>query len=190
MREGTVTTAGVTALGGHRPFRGDEFEIAAAAGLPAEVRDEFAALETGTRIAFDLADPLSVEGEPSDLPGGAWSVNTYQDSNGLTIRVAAAPSSDPRVRRANTPDTYEWFASTLANLQPQQSLLIVTTPIYVPAQHAAALRMLALPYGVDIETVGVDSDDAPSLKQVFTSIHYLQEIRSTIRALKDLWEVL
>jgi hypothetical protein len=100
-----------------------------------------------------------------------------------------APSSDPAARRADTADTYDWFAGTLARLEPGQSLLAVTTAIYVPAQHAAALRMLALPYGVRVETVGVvPGDVVPALAQSFTPSNYLQEVRSAIRAYRQLMD--
>ena len=49
----------------------------------------------------------------------------------------------------------------VAHLQPGQRLLIVTTAIYVPFQHANALRMFSLPYGALIDTVGVEPGEAP-----------------------------
>lgn len=187
IRSGSVRTSEVTALGGHRPFRGDEHELAVkVAGLP-DVTEEYEALDAGTRRAFGLGEPKSEEGEVSDLPGGTWSVRSYTDPSGLLVRVAAAPSSAPTRRRADTADTYQWFASRLARLKPGQSLLAVTTAIYVPAQQAAALRMLALPFGVRVETVGVTPGDViPALAQEFTATHYLQEIRSAIRSYRQL----
>ncbi|MGY1829078.1 hypothetical protein ACI8AA_01470 [Geodermatophilus sp. SYSU D01180] len=181
IRSGTVRTPEVTALGGHRPFGGNEHDLARRAGVP-DVAEEYEALDVGTRRAFDLQAPTAEEGEVSDLPGGTWSVRTYRTPTGLRIRVAAAPSSSPAERRANTPDTYEWFARRLARLEPGQRLLAITTAIYVPAQQAAALRMLALPFGVEVETVGVvPGDVVPELAQPFTATNYLQEIRSAIR---------
>lgn len=186
IRSGAVRTSGVTALGGHRPFRGDEQELASKAGLPG-VTEEYEALDAGIRRAFDLGAPTSEEGEASDLPGGTWSVRSYTDSTGLLVRVAAAPSSTPAQRRADTADTYQWFARNLAKLEPGQALLAVTTAIYVPAQQAAALRMLALPFGVEVETVGVTPGDViPALAQTFTASNYLQEIRSAIRGYRGL----
>jgi hypothetical protein len=188
IRSGAVRTQHVTALGGHRPFRGDEFELAARAEFPA-LQEEFEALDQGVRSAFGLETPMAEDGAESDLPGGRWSVRSYECNAGLQIRVAAAPSSDPVARRADTADTYNWFASTLARLKPGQSLLAVTTAIYVPAQHAAALRMLALPYGVRVETVGVVPGDVlPALAQSFTPSNYLQEVRSAIRAYRQLMD--
>lgn len=186
IRADSVRTPQVTALGGHRPFRGDEFELAARAGIP-EVAEEFEALDQGTRRAFALGEPTAEIGEQSELPGGTWSVRTYTTPTGLQVSVAAAPSSEPLTRRADTADTYAWFAEHLAHLERGQSLLAVTTAIYVPAQQAAALRMLGLPFHVRVETVGVVPGEViPALAQSFTPSNYLQEIRSAIRAYRSL----
>jgi hypothetical protein len=189
LQSGIITTPEVTALGGHRPFRGDEFALAAQAGL-SDVTEEYEALDEGTRRAFGLGAPVESAGEQSDSVGGTWTVRTYEHPSGYRVRVAAAPSTEPDKRRANTPDTYQWFARTLARLQPEQRLLAVTTAIYVPAQHAAALRMLGLPFGVEIETVGVAPSTAGPLTQTFTASNYLQEIRSTIQSYRALFDAM
>ena len=185
LNDGAITTAEVTALGGHRPFAGDELALAAAAELP-DVTEEYEALDAGTRRAFGLGAPVESTGEQSNSTGGTWTVRTYQHPSGYRVRVAAAPSSEPGTRRANTADTYQWFARTLARLEPGQRLLAVTTAIYVPAQHAAALRMLGLPFGVEIETVGITPSTAGPLAQTFTTSNYLQEMRSTIQSYRAL----
>ena len=65
----------------------------------------------------------------------------------------------------------------------------MTIAIYVPAQQAAALRMLALPFDVRVETIGVVPGSVlPELAQTFTPSHYLQEIRSAIRGYRALHE--
>lgn len=105
----------------------------------------------------------------------------------MPVQVAAAPSSEPTKRRADTPDSYAFFAKQLAALQPGERLLMVTTPIYVPAQHAAAVRMLALPYGVEVDTVGNEPGVIPGAAvQQFSATKYLLEVRSTVRALRRL----
>ncbi|WP_146174036.1 ATP-binding protein [Saccharothrix carnea] len=184
--DGTVATRSLVALGGHRGFKGDEFDLARQAGHP-DLNEEYEALDRGTRIAFRLGEPESVEGEESELLGGTWGVRRYRTESGVRVAVAAAPSSDPEHRRANTPDSYAWFATQFAKLIPGQRILAVTTPIYVPAQHAAALRMLALPYGVEVDTVGYDPTLMPAaLDQPFSPTKYLLEIRSTVHALRGL----
>ena len=75
------------------------------------------------------------------------------------VSVIAAPSSEPEVRRTNTPDSYQWFATEFAGLQAGQRLLLVTSDIYVPFQHADAVRVLGLPYEVTVETMGIQPGD-------------------------------
>lgn len=186
LREGVVTTTSVVALGGFRPFGEQETQLAIACGFPG-LTEEFEALDAGTRRAFDLPEPISEAGETFDDPGSSWGVREYDEPSGTRVRVAAAPSSEPKARRANTADSYGWFATKLAQLERGSRILAVTTAIYVPAQQAAALRMLNLEFGVDVDTVGIEPGDVvPELAQPFTPTKYLLEIRSTIRALRDL----
>ncbi|MFG2551841.1 hypothetical protein ACGFWF_18115 [Streptomyces sp. NPDC048581] len=190
IRSGQVTAGSVTALGGHRPFVGDEFELAAQAGAP-ELAEEYEAMDFGTRRAFGLGAPESVEGEESELPGGTWGVRHYRTADGMPLQVVAAPSSEPARRRADTPDSYAFFAGRVAALQPGERLLLVSTAIYVPAQHAAAVRMLKLPFGVEVDTVGNAPGAVAGMPpQRFTATKYLLEVRSTVRSLARLAEAL
>ncbi|MHC3471004.1 hypothetical protein ACYF6T_20145 [Streptomyces sp. 7R007] len=198
ISEGTVTAGAVTALGGHRPFAKEakdpnelESVLAERLGHP-ELTEEYQALDLGTRLAFGLGDPEREEGEtspdPARLPGLTWGVRHYRTAGGLSVRVAAAPSTAPE-RRAHTGETYAFFASRMASLKPGARLLLVTTPIYQPMQHFTAIRMLALPHDVEVETVGGDvTDRAPALHQPFTPTRYLNEVRTTVRALRALAE--
>ena len=188
LRERTIEASAVTALGGYRELRGDELELAARFGM-SDLTDELDAMHAGMRAAFELGEPVDDRGEPSDVVGAAWRVVEYAGPHEIPLRVVAAPSREPGGRRANTPDTYEWFASTLAKLRRGQRILIVTTDIYAPYQHADALRMLALPHAVEIDVVGIRPGDVdPRLAQEFKPHNYLQEIRSTIRAYRQLHE--
>src|SRR5262249_36171874 len=90
----------------------------------------------------------------------------------------AAKSGDPEQRAANTADTYRQFAADV-NLGPQSRLLLITTHIYAPYQHMDAIRVLGLPTGVDIETVGLPPALSP---RSFSAAWYLQEVRSTLRS--------
>lgn len=186
IRTGQVATGSVTALGGYRPFVGDEFALAAEAGAP-ELSEEYEAMDLGTRRAFGLGEPDAVEGEESPLPGGTWGVRRYHTDEGVPVQVAAAPSSEPEKRRADTPDSYAFFAGQLTELRPRERLLLVTTPIYVPAQHAAAVRILKLPYGVEVDTVGNEPGVVAGVPaQKFSATKYLLEVRSTVRSLRRL----
>ncbi len=136
-----------------------------------------------------VSEPIAGRGEQSEVVGAAWRVVEYAGPDGVPLHVVGASAREPRVRRANTADTYEWFATELAELHRGQRIVIVTSDIYMRYQHADAMRMLALPYGVEIDAVGIQPGDVdPRLKQVFAPHNYLQEIRSTIRALRALYE--
>jgi hypothetical protein len=190
LNDGTVEPGEVCALGGYRPLAGNELELATSAGHPG-LTDEFEAMDVGVRAAFSLDDPITEQGEASEIEGASWRVRTYSGERGTAIKVIAAPSSEPGVRRANTPDTYQWFASQLADLRGGERILVVTSDIYVPFQHADALRMLSLPYSVEVDMVGIQPGDVdPSLAQSFGTHNYLQEIRSAFRSFRALHDAL
>lgn len=190
LSSGDVSARRVVALGGYRPLGGNELPLAQTLDLD-EHNDEFDVMDAGVRRAFALGEPVRESGESSDVVGASWRLRDYETSDGLQVSVVAAPSSEPGVRRANTPDTYRWFASEVAHLEPGERLLIVTTAIYVPFQHANALRMFALPFGAVVDTVGVEPGEFDArLAQTFLPHQYLQEVRSTIRALRELSDAL
>ena len=186
IREGEITAGEVTTLGAHRPFVGNEFEQAAELGW-GTLTEEYEALDAGTRRAFDLGEPEFEEGERRDDVGGTWGVKHYRTPAGLPVRVVAAPSSAPETRRAHTADSYKFFAEHVANLKPGARLLLISTAIYVLPQHIAALRTLALPYDVEVDTVGGKPTQRPRIAlSHYSATKYLLEVRSTVRALGQL----
>jgi hypothetical protein len=183
---GKLDAAAVTALGGFRPLGEKEVELVETVeGVT--LANEFEAMDAGVRQAFALGEPDRRDGEDSEVEGASWRVHRYTTGSGLPVTVAAAPSSEPGERRANTPDSFAWLATELAKLKPGQRVLVVTTDIYVPFQHADALRMLALPYGVEVDTTGVVPGKVDRrLAHSFEPHNYLQETRSAIRSLRML----
>jgi hypothetical protein len=187
LQKGGVEAGSVTTLGGYRKLRGDEIglveRVAGEQVGVEDVGDEFDAMEAGVRLAFGLGSSERERDERSDLEFGSWRVHEYTTVSGLPVSVVAAPSSEPEKRRTNTADSYQWFATELAGLQAGQRVLMVTSDIYVPFQHADALRVLGLPFQVVVETAGIQPGDVdPRLSQVFSADAYLQEVRSTIIA--------
>jgi hypothetical protein len=125
-------------------------------------------------------------GEDSDTIGVSWRIREYLTTAGVPLRVVAAPSPEPGTR-VTTPSTHSWFATELAELTEGKRILLVTSQIYAPYQHADALRMLTLPYGVRVDVTGIrpgDLDDR--LRKEFLPSDYLQEVRSAIRVLRAL----
>jgi len=204
LADGHVQTRRVIGLGGSRPLRGDEHELLdrllgirkpprwwthPIAWFRRRRRNEFKAMDTGLREAFGLQDEHAVEPEPRDLLANALKATNYRDDRGLPVHVVAAPPLDPSHDRANTAETYAWLAERPHIVKPGQRLLIVTTAIYAPYQHADALRMFALPHGFEIDTIGMEPGEVdPRLHQPFAGHAYLQEIRSTFRSLRMLLE--
>lgn len=183
---GAMEAERVVAIGAFRGLSEGEVELLdAVAGTAAG--DEFEAMDLGVRRAFKLDRPVAERGEDRGNPNASWRVHEYTTKAGIPLQVAAAPSTEPEKRRANTADTLAWLSSAEVELEPGQRLLIVTTDIYVPYQHADALRQLALPHGVEVEVAGVVPGLVdPRLAHDFKPHNYLQEIRSAIRSLRQL----
>lgn len=156
IRSGAVRAGEVTALGSSRPLGEAERELP---GLSTAVH-EVDAMEAGVRAAF--------RGRETEQ-----------------VHVLAAPSSDPGKRRANTADTYEYWAG-LVHLGASDRVLVVTSPIYVPFQHCDAIRILGLRHGCGIDTIGFDrrSVTVPIPPGATGPDRYLQEIRSGIRSMR------
>lgn len=185
-----ISATHVIALGGFRELRGDEIELSANVLPDAPPSDEFGAMSAGMRSAFELADPIETAGEMHAAVGASWRADSFAPiDSGARCSVVAAPSSQPGIRRANTADTYAWIAAQPDFMARGDRTLLVTTAIYRTFQFADAWRMLELPFGIDLDVVGARPGDIDSrLRQEFGTHHYLQEIRSAIRALKKLFE--
>jgi hypothetical protein len=173
-------------LGGFRPYAGDEVGLAAALGV--QGNNEFDAMVSGMQRAFDLAAPDSSAGSTTPVAGGegvaAWREDSWSWRDRM-LRVIAAPSSDPERRRANTVDTYRFWASRASGIR---SVLVITTPVYVPYQAAGAVEVFGLEFGFSVETVAVSAaaSDLGEHSQVFLPRHRIQELRSAVHGLRSL----
>lgn len=113
------------------------------------------AVDAGIRIGFGLTGPIMREASDGGGTHRSWEVRTYRPAGGPEIHVLAAPSTDPEKRRANTPDTYEFWARRV-KLRATDRILVVTSPMYVPFLHSDAIRILGLRHGCGIDTIGFD----------------------------------
>lgn len=173
-------------LGGFRPFAGDESELGRALGVAGG--NEFDAMTTGMELAFGLGQPASVD--PHGVPSSGLAGNSVwrEDSwgwNGRILRVVAAPSSRPELRRANTVDTFRFWAARAHGIR---SVLVVTTPVYVPYQGAGAIEVFGLEFGMSVETVAVSAtaSDLGRHTQLFLPQHRAQELRSAVHGMRSL----
>ena len=60
---------------------------------------------------------------------------------------------------------------------------MVTSQIYVPYQQMEAIRCLAIPNNIYVETVGFPIEWNVNRQGMMRAVNYLQEIRSTIQAI-------
>jgi hypothetical protein len=182
LRHGTVVGE-LAALGSFRPLTGKEQAVPGLAASGYEVD----AMDVGVRSGFAFTAPAHEESSAAPVTHSSWSFRTYAGPDDLAVHVLAAPSSEPGTRRANTPDTYEFWAQRV-QLSPADRILVVTSPIYVPFQHADAIRMLALRHGCGIDTIGFDPAQVtiPMATGATGPDRYLQEIRSGILSMRRL----
>ncbi|RAO37271.1 hypothetical protein PSN13_01252 [Micromonospora saelicesensis] len=187
LRGGLGVTSEVAVLGSFRPLSDLESRTLAEVGVPG-CATEVDALDAAVQLAFEVSAPAVEDGVDAGHPHRSWSSRTYHPPGLPPVRVLAAPSSEPHLRRAHTADTQRFWAGH-AQVAPGDQVLMVTAPIYVPFQHCDALRTLALLYGCGIDTVGVDPalpDLARLPEPTLSPGRYLQEIRSAIRSMRAL----
>lgn len=175
----------IVALGGTRPLGDAEKAFARSHGL--DVASEFDALIEGVMLAFGISE------RPDIITGSSRGNVEFSGSASArfgtrSISVIAAPSTEPGSRRANTADTFTWWADKAAPLDGKH-VLIVTAAIYVPYQSASAIENLGITFNASTETVGISADAARlgGRTQAFSSEDYLQEIRSAIRGYRSLY---
>jgi hypothetical protein len=178
-----ITADNIVFLGAFRPFGGDEGETAEALGVPGS--NEFDAMSHGMERAFGPLGRPELTGFGGAEEHAGWRCIRWM-TDGVTLSVIAAPSSDPEHRRANTADTYRFWAEHHRN--GAESCLVVTTPLYVPYQGAVAVEILGLEHRLAVETVGVSATagDLGKNSQSFLPQHHLQELRSAIRGMRGL----
>ncbi|MCH7230262.1 hypothetical protein L0U85_05240 [Glycomyces sp. L485] len=177
----------VTGIGGFRPFGEADTDFAEISGFTGSY--EVDAMEVGLKRAFEIdGEPeIQREGDPDADPGRAWKVATYT-ADTATVQAVAAPSSEPGTRRADTVDTCRFWADRVAELAPGDSVLVVTSSLFVPFQHCEAVSHMGLPYECAVDTVGVDTASLPEthFRKEYTASGYLQETRSAIRSMRRL----
>ncbi|MBU0455434.1 MAG: hypothetical protein KKA99_01425 [Gammaproteobacteria bacterium] len=181
MKERHIQPKAIVLLASSRPVADSEREATDTYALNAV--DEFDLLNAGAEMSFQIIRDFTEEhyDDPINVNRN-WVIRRYSITMKLPPIVSmSAPSSEPDKRRANSADTYEFFFSKF-NVSPGSSLLLVTSQIYVPYQQLEAIRTLALPRDVIVETVGFPPVWGGKLQGMTGPSNYLQEIRSTIQS--------
>jgi hypothetical protein len=175
---------GVVLLGSARPIGDGEREATNTYAVNANT--EFDLFLSAARAEFKIRETYTEDKyEDAANPNNNWIVREYElASEGAAYKVIilAAPSSDPEKRRANSADTYEFFLKKYG-VSRGAKLLLATSQIYVPYQHMEAVRSIALPNDVILDTIGFPPEWGGILQGMNEPTNYLQETRSTIQSI-------
>lgn len=172
----------VVMLSGMRPVL--ESERTATDTYAPESETEFDLINAGSEKVFGLQREYTEERYCSVNPNSSWAVRKYTDLKyDFPVLSVSGPSSDPEKRRANSADTFCFFAEK-QQIQPESKVLLITSQIYVPYQQMEAVRTWAIPNNLYVETVGFPTEWNDSKQQgMMLASNYLQEVRSTIQAI-------
>ena len=189
LAEGAVQTDSVVALGSLRQVNDGERELAGRVedlvDPRATLADELDALTVGVRRAFDLPGVFDEVAERHASPETSWVQRLYRDPGGPSLTLLAAPAPRPGWR-ATTGEALSWWGDRAA-LAPGTRVLLVTTEIYRHYHLVEGVRTLGLRRSAVVDCVGMSPDQAdPRLAHEFGASSRLQELRSSIRALRAL----
>lgn len=182
IKKNNIKTRAVVLLASGRPVTDSE-RIATDTYAPG-AKDEFALMNAGAEQSFGVDARFDQDQwtDPAN-PNKNWAIRRYGNNSFQFPNVVSlsAPSSEPGKRRANSMDTYKFFMENF-DIDTGDSLLLVTSQIYVPYQQLEAIRTLALPNNILVETIGFPPVWGGDLQGMTGPTNYLQEIRSTIQS--------
>lgn len=166
----------IVALSGTRPIKDIEKPYIKEYAKGAET--EYEAICYGMEKAFSV-NQYSEKKNRSECINSQSAIRRYEGcSNNNNLFCLAAPSSEPKIRRANSYDTFNYFLEKF-NVRKGDALLLVTSCIYVPFQLLKFMD-LAIENDFDVDCIGADPVDNYSLSN---TSNYLQEIKGTIDAI-------
>lgn len=170
----------VVLLSGMRPLSDTEREATDTYAPGAQT--EFDLINAGGEKVFGLQHEYMEERYHNPNPNSSWAIRTYSISEyDFPVLSVSGPSLAPETRRANSADTFAFFAEK-QQIQTGSRVLLVTSQIYVPYQQMEAIRTWAIPNNVYVETVGFPTEWNMNRQGMMKAANYLQEIRSTIQA--------
>lgn len=172
-----VIAKSIVGLAGMREIM--ESERSATDTYALDAKTEFDLMESALKKVFGSLEITEIQERIVKSRNESWALKRY--SYGIPVILLAAPSGEPQKRRANTADTLAFFRERL-NVEKEKSILLITSQIYVPYQQLEAIRMLALPYGHALETIGFPNDWSVGLQGLQKPENYLQEIRSVLQS--------
>ena len=131
-----------------------------------------------------------------NLPNGAEKSRSPREVRWLTMSptpvagLAAEPGEGNA--RATTSDTYRFFLEAAGNVAKNDHILIITSALHAPFQHAQALAELSIPTGATITSVGahIATSREAAVRAEWTTAEWLQEIRSAIWSMRVMYDKL
>jgi hypothetical protein len=150
-------------------------------GLP-ECPTEDDAVMLSLRRAFGLGEPTASH-EGTDPAGWQWWTRIYADAR-PPVYVLTAPAVGPNGKRPTTPDGFVSWSKTVPDPRGSR-LLLVTTDLFVPFQHCAAVHALGLPLACTVDTIGFDRSASP-YEPPHRTTELLQETRSAIQWMRQI----
>lgn len=144
---------------------------------------EFDLINAGAEQSFELSGEYEEIKYMNPNMNKSWAIRTYLNLEyEFQLQSLCGPSSNPESRRANSADTFAFFAER-QRMKSGSRVLMVTSQIYVPYQQMEAIRCLAIPNNIYVETVGFPIEWNVNRQGMMRAVNYLQEIRSTIQAI-------
>lgn len=174
----------VWGLGSRRQAISDEQNVAEQLGV-GPVADELDAMAAALRYSLHLPGHeagRAASSEPSE-------VREVATKPIPVLGLAAAPGEGKP--RATTSDTYRFFRET-ATLSGSDHVLIVTSAIHAPFQHAQAIAELGLLTSATITSVGahIGTSSESCVRHTWTTAEWLQEVRSAIWSMRNMYQAL
>jgi len=172
-----VTTGSIAGLGSTRELAGWQ-DTAREFGL-GDCPTEGDAVDEALRRVFRLGGPAEFSAGRTGLDQQWW-LRSYRDRSPVVHVLAAPPTKPPR--RADTGDSMIGWAELVERSPRGARVLVVTSDLYVPFQHCAAIRLLGMPHGCVVETVGFDTSAGDFLPPT-TAAQLLQETLAAVRTM-------
>jgi hypothetical protein len=184
-------------LGSERRLK--DAEIKDTANYAPGAQTEYDLLAGALETEFGVTDFEEVafgpDGQPIDPASpDAGKVRFYELPNGTRALLVSAPCVEGK-GQANTTDTHNFIGAVLGEERYREagSILLVTTDVYVPFQHADAMRLLGLRRGLTVESIGYGGIDRPAqayANEINAAINKAYALNEEIQKLEDYKRIL
>lgn len=154
------------------------------------VDDELDAMCAALGYALNLPNALTLPNAAEESQRSPREVRRLAKYPIPVAGLAAEPGAGNA--RATTSDTYRFFLEAAGSVTENDHILIITSAIHAPFQHAQALAELSIPTGATITSVGahIATSREATIRAEWTTAEWLQEIRSAIWSMRVMYDKL